>query len=309
MATRNVAVGTIVLLQSVFGILGNSFLLYHYLFLYFTGCRLRTTDLIVENLLIANILVILSRGIPHAMISFGWQHVLSDHECKFISYVHRVGRGASIGSTCLLSVFQAIMISLRNSRWAELKIKASRFIGPSIFLCWTLQMLLNVIFPMYVTGKLSNKNITNMKDFQYCSSVRHDKTEDWLYAALLSFPDVLYLGLMLWASSSMVLVLYRHKQQMRHIHRNNISPLSSPESRATKTILLLMSTFVFFYTLACIFQGCLAIINKPSWFLMNSTSIIAGCFSTISPFLLLSCDSSAFTLCFSRISHRESLND
>ncbi|XP_062944883.1 vomeronasal type-1 receptor 4-like [Cynocephalus volans] len=309
MATRNVAIGMIFLSQTVFGILGNFSLFYHYLFLYFTGRRLRTTDLIVANLLVANSFVILSRGIPHAMVSFGWQHVFNDHECKFISYMHRVGRGVSIGSTCLLSVFWAMVISPRNSRFAELKMKVPKFIGPSIFLCWILQMLINAIFPIYMTGKLSNKNITNTKYFQYCSSVRHDKTTESLHAVWLSFLDVFCLGLMLWASSSMVLVLHRHKQRVQHIHRNNVSPRSSPESRATKTILLLVSTFVYFYTLACIFQVCLALINKPSWFLMNSTSIVDGCFPAVSPFLLLSHDSSTFRLCFAWISNRKSPND
>ncbi|XP_062944870.1 vomeronasal type-1 receptor 4-like [Cynocephalus volans] len=309
MVTKDVAIGMIFLSQTVFGTLGNLCLLYLYLLLYFTGCRLRTTDLIVENLLVANSFVILSRGIPHAMISFGWQHVFNVHECKFISYMHRVGRGVSIGSTCLLSVFWAMVISPRNSRFAELKMKIPKYVGLSIFLCWILQMLINVIFPMYVSGKVSKKNITNTKDFQYCSSVLHDQTADWLYAALLSFPDVLSLVLMLWASSSMVLVLYRHKQRMRHIHKTNVSSRSSPESRATKTILLLVSTFVFFYTLACIFQACLSIISKPSLFLMNSTSIVDGCFPAVSPFLLLSYNSTTFRLCFAWISNRKSPND
>ncbi|XP_042826192.1 vomeronasal type-1 receptor 4-like isoform X4 [Panthera tigris] len=150
-----------------------------------------------------------------------------------------VGRGVSIGSISILSVYQAITISPGNSRWAELKVKAPKYIFPSIFLCWVLQMLVNIIFPMYLTSTLSDKNITNKKHFGYCSSVRHDKASDSLYGLLLSFPDVLCLGLMLWASSSMVFLLYRHKKQVQHIRRTNASSASSPESRATKTILLL----------------------------------------------------------------------
>lgn len=57
------------------------------------------------------------------------------------------------------------MISPRNSRWAELILKAPKYIVASIFLCWMLQMLGNVVFPIDVTGKWSNKDITNGKDF------------------------------------------------------------------------------------------------------------------------------------------------
>ncbi|KAF7470842.1 Hypothetical predicted protein [Marmota monax] len=46
---------------------------------------------------------------------------------------------------------------------------------------------------------------------------------------------------MFWASSSMVLILHRHKQRMQHIHKTS-SLRSSPESRATQTILLLAAS-------------------------------------------------------------------
>ncbi|KAF5917060.1 hypothetical protein HPG69_013984 [Diceros bicornis minor] len=200
-------------------------------------CRLRSTDVIVKNLIVANLLVLLSSGIHYTMSHFEWHHFLKDFGCRFFPYVRAVGRGVSIGTTCLLSVFQAIMISPRNSKWAELKVKALKCIVPSIFFCWILQMLVNVIYPTFMSW--NNKNITNRKTFRHCSAARHDKTRDSLYAALLSFPDVFCLLLMVWASVSMVLTLHRHKQRVQHIHRTNISSRSSPESRATQTILLL----------------------------------------------------------------------
>ncbi|KAK2089060.1 hypothetical protein P7K49_034967 [Saguinus oedipus] len=47
------------------------------------------------------------------------------------------------------------------------------------------------------------------------------------------------------SSSSIIFILYRHKQQVRHIHRTNISSRSSPGSRATMSILVLMQDLVF----------------------------------------------------------------
>lgn len=184
----------------------------HYILLSFTDYNLRSTDFIHKHLTVANFLALLCEGVPRP-----WQHLggnsCSDFECKLLLFLHRVGRGVSISSTCILSIYQAITISPRTW-WAELKVKAPKYIVPSIFLCWMLQMLVNVIFPMYVTGTLSTKNITNEKNFGYCSSVRHDKTTDSWHAALLSFPDILCLRLMLWASCCMVFILYRHKKQV-----------------------------------------------------------------------------------------------
>ncbi|KAF3814948.1 hypothetical protein GH733_017224, partial [Mirounga leonina] len=280
------------------GILGNFSLLCHYVLLSFTDYRLKSTDFIHKHLTVANFLTLLCRAVPQTMAAFGWKHSLNHFGCKLLFFLHRVGRGVSIGSICILSVYQAITTSPRNSWWAELKVKAPKYIVLSIFLCWMLQMLVNVIFPVYLTSTLSEKNITKGcdKDFGYCSLVRHDKTRD-SYAALLSFPDVLCLGLMLWASSTMLFILYRHKKRVQHIQRT-ISSRSSPESRATKTILLLLSTFVYFYTLSSVFQVVLTLSDDPSWVLLNITAIMAMCFPTVSPFLLMSHNSKVPRLCF-----------
>ncbi|KAM5133536.1 vomeronasal type-1 receptor 4-like [Callospermophilus lateralis] len=292
MATSDVALGIIFLSQTVVGALGNSSLLLHYLVLYFTGCRVRHTDLILQHMFVANLLALLCKGVPQTVAAFGVKDFLSDFGCKLLFYLHRVGRGVSIGSTCLLSVFQAMKISPENSSCSDLKVKAPKYIGLSVFLSWILYLLISIMIFSQMTGKRSNNNITSMKDFEYCSGVHPSKTLQSLYAALLTFPDVLCVGLMLWASSSMVLILHRHKQRMQHVHKTS-SPRSSPESRATKTILLLVSTFASFYTLSCIFQICVIFIYNPHWLLVKMGVIVAGSFPTLSPFLLMSRNSSA----------------
>ncbi|XDB60367.1 PREDICTED: vomeronasal type-1 receptor 4 [Capra hircus] len=300
-------IGMIILTQTVVGILGNFSLLCSYIILHVTGYRLRSTDLILKHLIVANSLVLLCKGVPQTMAVFGWKHILSDCGCKLLFFLHRVGRGVSIGSICLLSVFQVITISPRSSRWAVLKVTAPKYMVLSLFLCWILQMLVNVIFLFHITGKWSDKNITKEKDFGYCSSGLTDKTQHALHAALLLFPDVLCLGLTLWAGSSMVLILYRHKQQVQRIRRTDASSRSSPESRATKTILLLGSTFVYFYILSSICQVLLALFDQPSRFLVDITIIIAACFPTVSPFLLMSQNSSVQRLYLAWIRNAKSL--
>ncbi|XP_049758398.1 vomeronasal type-1 receptor 4-like [Elephas maximus indicus] len=306
MATKDFATAMIFLSQTTVGIMANFSLLYHYIFLYFKGCKSRSTDLILRHLTIANSLVILFKGIPETMAAFGWKDVFNNFACKLVFYVHRVSRGVSFGSICLLSIFQAITMSPINSRWAKLKVKAPKYIGFSSVLCWILHMLVNIVFPLYLTTNWSNKTITNKKDYGYCSAVRHDKTTDSLYALLLAFPDVVCLGLMLWASGSMVFILQRHKQRVQHIHRNNVSPRSSPETRATQGILALVSTFVCFYTLSSILAIFVGVFSHLSWWLMNLTALTAACFPTVSPFVLMSYDSSVSMFCFSRIRKKKS---
>nr|XP_020725155.1 vomeronasal type-1 receptor 4-like [Odocoileus virginianus texanus] len=302
MASNFFIIGMIILTQTVVGILGNFSLLCSYIVFHFMGYRLRSTDLILQHLIVANSLVLLSKGVPHTMAVFGWKHIRSAFGCKLLFFLHRVGRGVSISSICLLSVFQVITISPWNSRWAVLKVTAPKYTVPSISLCWILQMLVNVIFPIYINSKMSDRNNTSNKDFGYCSTILTDhksrKTRQAMSAALLLLPDVLCLGLTLWAGSSMVLILYRHKQQVQHIRRTDASSRSSPESRATKSILLLGSTFVYSYILSSICQVLLALFDPPSRFLVGITIIIAACFPTVSPFLLISHNSSVQRLYF-----------
>ena len=297
MATRDFVVELIFLSQNIFGILGNFSLLYHYLFLYCTGIRLKSIDLLVKNLIVANILVLLSCGFHNIVANFQWHHLDRDFACRFFPYVRVVGRGVSIGTTCLLSVFQVITISPRNSKWAGLKVKALKYIVPSIILCWVVNMMLNVIYPIFVTGILSNKSITNRKSFQHCSAVPNDRYGE-TYAAMMSMPVVFSFVVMILASGSTVFTLYRHKQRVQNVHRINGSSISSAESRATKTILLLMGIFISFNTLSSISYIILGISNNAGLFISTMSAVVISCFPAISPFLLMSRDSRVSRLCF-----------
>jgi vomeronasal1 receptor len=257
--------------------------------------------MILKHLIVAYILDLGCKGAPQTMAAFGLEVSVSDIGCKLLFYIHRVGRGVSICSTCFLSVFQAITISPSESRWAEFKAKAPKYIVSSMFLSWIMSLLVNIVHLRFIAGQESNENITSLKSYGYCSSVRHDKYHDILYSVILTFPDVLCLGLMLCASGSIVFILYRHKQKMQHVHRTSISPRSSPESRATKTILLLVSTFVLFYMLSCILNVCVSLSYIPSLFLVNTAAIFNVWFSSVSPFLLMSSGPSVSRLCFPQI--------
>ncbi|XP_007516114.1 vomeronasal type-1 receptor 4-like [Erinaceus europaeus] len=283
-------VGTIFLLQSLFGTLGNFSLLSNYLFHHFSGYKLRSTDLIVKNLIVSNCLVLFSSAIRYTLESFRWYYAHNDLSCQLFHYVLRVGRGLSISTTCLLSIAQAITISPRSSRWAQLKGKISKLVIPSLTLCWIVAMLANVIHLMFIRRTLSFKNISHRKSFGYCSSVRHDKNLESVFITLLSFPDAVCLALMLWASGSMVFILHRHQQRVQHLHRNSDSSKPSPEARATKTILLLVSTFICFYSLSSICHVLVALFQNPSVLLVKITAVFTAAFSTVSPFLLISRD-------------------
>ncbi|XP_005342047.2 vomeronasal type-1 receptor 4 [Ictidomys tridecemlineatus] len=297
MDSRDMAMGLMLLSQSAVGILGNFSQLYYHLVLFCNDCTLRSTDLILRHLVIANSLVILGRGIPQIIAAFGLKYFFSDFVCKLILYMQQVGRSVSIFITCLLSVFQNITISPMNSCWKDHKERAPKYIGFSISLCWILYLVVNSIFPLYVLGKLNSKNLTEKRYLRYCLDIGPDNITNSLYAALFVFPEVVFSLLMIWSSGSMVLLLYRHKQRVQYIHSIKGSPRSCPESRATQRILVLVSSFVSFHTLSSLLNVCINLHFNPSWWLVNTNALISMCFPTVSPFLLMNHNSILSRLC------------
>ncbi|XP_052616446.1 vomeronasal type-1 receptor 4-like [Peromyscus californicus insignis] len=296
MDLRNFTIRIMFLIQSTVGILGNLALLLNYIIIYHNEHTLKPTDLILTHLITANFLIILSKGVPNTMAAFGMKQFFNDFICKLFLYIQRLGRSMSMGTTCLLSVYQAITISPNKSFWKNFKFKSPNYISLCISIYWVMHSAINFIFPVLVHIKRSHKNATEKRDFAYCSSWGRDKIVESLYTTLLVFPEVLFSVLIIWSSGSMITILYRHKQHIQHIRSTQDSLRTSPEARATQSILVLVSSYIAFYTLSSILQGFIAVLSKPSLWLMNITAIISMCFPTLCPFLM-NCNFTVLRFC------------
>ncbi|XP_065782780.1 vomeronasal type-1 receptor 4-like [Muntiacus reevesi] len=256
---------------------------------------MRVTVLICKHLAIANFLVILSKGVPQTITTLRLKHFASDFACKLILYVEIVGRSMSIGTTCLLSVFQTVTISPMNSCWMNLKVKAPKYIVFVFFIsfCWNQCMFVHLFFPLYalyVSDKRCSTHMRNTRHSGYCSDTDLENISGSIYVAMIVFPEMSFSVLIFWASGSIILTLYRHSQRVQYIHKASVSPRPSAESRATQSILLLASTFMCFHTLSCIFNVTFALYQNPGSWLVYTTGLISVCFPFISPFLLMSRD-------------------
>lgn len=83
-------------------------------------------------------------------------------------------------------------------------------------------------------------------------------------------------------------------ERVQHIQRPPVSSLSSPESRATNTILL-SSAHVSSYTVSSLFSLYMAVSDATRW-LMNMNALSNWFFPSASPFLLLNHDSRGLRL-------------
>uniref|UniRef100_H0XSJ9 Vomeronasal type-1 receptor n=2 Tax=Otolemur garnettii TaxID=30611 RepID=H0XSJ9_OTOGA len=287
MTVSELILGLLFVLQTGIGVLGNTFLLITYATTACTAQALRPTHLILTNLAVANLLVLLFKGIPQMMYIWGVTNILGNIACKLVNYIHRTARGLSLCTTCHLSSFQAITISPRTEGWMKLKDTALENISFPCFLCWISNLLTNLFVPIEVQALQHFHNSTKTRIYGLCSSATPKAPDDVVYTILFILPDVVFMGLMAGASVYMVLLLHRHHQRMRYIHTLSTSHRFSPEAKATQTILLLATTFILFYFINSIFTMYNVVLYTSLPWLQHATSFLVACYPTVSPLILM----------------------
>ncbi|KAM9034750.1 vomeronasal type-1 receptor 1-like [Sarcophilus harrisii] len=286
----DLALGIIFLIQMGVGILGNFFLLGLYSFTLFIGQRLRPIDCIFAHLTLANSEVLLSKGIPHTIACLGIKNFLDRIGCRITVCIQNVARSVSLSITCLLSGFQVITISPSNSKWAELKPQAQKCVVHSCFLCWCFYLLINftLLGTMHNSRYLTNN--TKMWYLGYCSNLSPSSFNAALFAVVFSIPDIMCVGFMIWASAYLIFLLHRHHQQVKHIHNPHLSLKAFHEKRATHAVLLLVSTYVSFYSLNSGLSFYFFQKDKHQPWLVGILDLLGSWFPAICPFVLIFCD-------------------
>ncbi|XP_036621029.1 vomeronasal type-1 receptor 4-like [Trichosurus vulpecula] len=287
MISHNEVLGIVYLILIVLGIVGNSVLLYLYGHKSITGHKTRPINMIVIHMAFSNSMLIVFGGVPKIMQVWVLKSFLDCNEVKILNYLMRAARGLSLCTSCLLSVSQAITISPYSPMWAGVKARAPKCTLPCCLLCWVLNLLTAIFIPIYVTcPRNSSKERWNI----WSSSLNLHAINTIKIAIWKSVYDGVFVGLMAVTSGYMVLVLCRHHQRVQHIRRPNMAPRASPETRATKAILLLMIFFVCFTSVSSPFSVHMAYSEETKHWVINGIIILSLCYPTVSPFILISSD-------------------
>ncbi|NP_001160285.1 vomeronasal 1 receptor monDomV1R1229 [Monodelphis domestica] len=294
MSLYDTVLGIIFFSQTGVGVLGNSLFLCFYVFTLFSSHRSRLLDPILAQLTLTNTIVLLSQGCPLVNFYFGNIYFLGNLGCKMVFYFQRMSRGLAVCTTCLLSIFQAVTISPSSSRLAKHKVRVLKLISPSCLLCWIFNVIIEVNVPLHITGsRRINSNHTGGFEVLYC--YWETKLKGKIILPFLR--DILCVGGMVWASGYIIVLLYRHQRKVQHIHCTSHSQKTSPEIRATQTILLLLSIFVSAYCISCSFALYKVYGTDSGDWLVVVSIFTSLCFPTISPFLLIHRDTQIFRSC------------
>ncbi|XP_069856511.1 olfactory receptor class A-like protein 1 [Dipodomys merriami] len=267
--------------------MGNSLLsmLYLYMFLFQRHLK-KPIDAIFMHLTVVNILNLTFTILPDIIACFGIQRFLNDVGCKVVVYFLRVTRGLSICTTSLLSAFQAITISNSHVQLVWLKSKPSMWIFPSFLFFWVINM---VIYVPVITGMKAKSNFTLIGtgiSNAYCETSQIEYNRSWYYVITLLFRDLVFVILMITTSFYMVTFLYRHHKTARHLHSPRLASQLAPENKATHTILLLVSCFVFFYCSNNIvnFYSFYTLVKIPTLDVL--ICILSSCYPTLAPLIV-----------------------
>ncbi|XP_052030261.1 vomeronasal type-1 receptor 90-like [Apodemus sylvaticus] len=278
-------------LQNVFffevgiGISFNSILFLFHILQFLLERRLRTTDLIVSLLALIHLGMLSVMGFT-AVDIFASQNVWNDIKCKSLTHLHRLLRGLSLCATCLLSVLQAITLSPRNSCLAKFKYKSPQHSLCSLLVLWAFYMSCGAHFSFSTVADYNFSSLGLIFVTESCIILPMGYITRHLFSILRIFRDVSFIGLMVLSSGYMVALLCRHRKQAQHLHSTSLSPTASPEQRATRTILLLMSFFVLMYCLDCIISASRLIYNSGP-IRHNIQMMITNSYAALSPLLLI----------------------
>ncbi|XP_036625112.1 olfactory receptor class A-like protein 1 [Trichosurus vulpecula] len=280
--------------QCAIGLVGNSLLLMLYICISFKKPQQKKSmDLILAHLTLANMVTLFTRGIPEILFCFGMRHILDDLWCKALMYIYRISRGLSVCTTSLLSMFQALIISPHSSVWVSIKVRAPKYISHYFLFFWVTNALI-YIRVIELTEATKNDTISTYRYASHIFVVRSVGDDNELTAAFMfgmTLHDLIFHFLMCLSSTHMVLLLYRHSKQVKHIYSNSHSPRSFPEVKATQTILLLVTCFVLFYWL----NNCITLYEtfkfEKDVELETIASFFGGCYPALCPLLLIGSES------------------
>ncbi|XP_032761235.1 putative vomeronasal receptor-like protein 4 [Rattus rattus] len=274
--------------QAGTGVLANMSLLCFYTFI-ILGHRPKPTDLISCQLTFIHIMMFLTGGDLFLTDIFESLNINNDFKCKATFYISRVMRGLSICTTCLLSVFQAVTISPSTSLLAKFKQKLKKYMI-HVFLCiWTFSLSYSGSRIYYVRGFTNASEIDQMQVTKSCSIFRMNSIIRIFIFTVTTSRDVFLIGVMVSTSAYMVIILYRHQRQYKHLH--SIRHLrASPEKRATQTILLLVIFFVVMYWVDFIISTTSVLLWMYDPVVLSVQKFVVYAYPTISPLLKISSD-------------------
>ncbi|XP_028614208.1 putative vomeronasal receptor-like protein 4 [Grammomys surdaster] len=274
--------------QAGLGVLANMFLLCFYVFI-ILGHRPKPTDLLSCQLNFIHIVMFLTAGDIWLADLLTSLKIDNDFKCKATFYINRVMRGLSICTTCLLSVVQAITISPSTSLLAKFKQKQKKYMLYTLLCVWSFNISLSSNQIFYVGAYINMSETNQVKVSKSCSLLPMNYMIRGVILTVTTSRDVFLVGVMMTTSTYLMITLFRHQRQCKHLH--SISHLrTSPEKRAIQIILLLVVFFVVMYWVDFIISSTSFLLWRYDPVVLVVQKFVMNVYPTITPLVQISFD-------------------
>ena len=267
------------------GISANSILIFAHLCMLLGENRPKPIDLYIAFLSLTQLMLLITMGLIAVDMFMPWGRWNST-TCQSLIYLHRLLRGLALSATCLLNVLWTITLSSRSSCLTKFKHKSPHHIsGAFLFFCVLYMSFSSHLF----LSIIATPNLTS-EDFMYvtqsCSLLSMSYSRTSMFSTAIAIREAFLISLFALCSGYMVALLWRHKKQAQHLHSTSLSSKASPEQRATRTIMLLMSFFVVLYILEnAVFYSRIKF--KDGSILYCFQIIVSHSYVTVSPFVFI----------------------
>ncbi|XP_034366687.1 putative vomeronasal receptor-like protein 4 [Arvicanthis niloticus] len=272
------------------GILGNALIFLKNIYMPALRTEKKPVDLILTHLAFSHMIIICSTGMRDVATVFYFRNFLGDIGCKVVVYLARMARGLSICTTCLLSVVQAVTISPSTTLWTKLKPQRACHVLPFILVFWIVNVLISSNLLSYIKAGSSLNRSEAIMYIGHCYMLQSRHIIKWLFLFLMTLRDVIFQSLMGWSSGSMALHLYKHHKRVLYLYSSRFANNSPPEIRATWSVLILMTCFLFFYWVDFILSFYTGFSVTHDSILLNMKTFLELGYASFSPYVLISRD-------------------
>ncbi|XP_014346519.1 olfactory receptor class A-like protein 1 [Latimeria chalumnae] len=243
----NLVKGIIFILTAIVGVSGNLVILVSFYHIALQERKFVTAQVILLNLAWANMIMALTRGVPHSLFIFGLRFLFDDIGCKIVVFASRVSRAMSICLTCLLSCFQCITITKSTLKWLSLKGRMQKYVILIIIGLCVMNMLVCIAAVLFSVSSTNTTNLEYTFNLGYCLVTFPDQLSFQVNGFAIFARDIIFVVLMALASAYILLVLFRHGRQVKGIRSSDRNNVTTAEGQATKTVVTLVTLYVLFF--------------------------------------------------------------
>uniref|UniRef100_A0A8C4SWZ8 Vomeronasal type-1 receptor n=1 Tax=Erpetoichthys calabaricus TaxID=27687 RepID=A0A8C4SWZ8_ERPCA len=249
MDTRAIFKASGFLILTVISIPSNLFICCAFLHTRLTEAKLTPADVVLCHLAIANVTSAFTRSFPQMLTAFGCRNLFDDFGCKLVVFFYRVSRSLSINLTCLLSTYQAVLVSPATSKLAPFKARIPQYLWHLMASFYILYSAININAALNSFASFPNNTIPPYTyNLQFCF-VSYPDQIGFVSGGLANFfTDLLFIVSMTAMSGYILLLLYKHSKKVRSLRSSESGQSGArAEVKASRAVVTLVSLYTVFF--------------------------------------------------------------